>query len=40
MKEEFEEFLKVENSMEKNYREMKDMEFKIERGKMWMIKKR
>ncbi|RLD06994.1 MAG: pyruvate, phosphate dikinase [Chloroflexota bacterium] len=36
----YEEFLKITQGLEKHYREMQDVEFTIERGKLWMLQTR
>ncbi|WP_043934973.1 pyruvate, phosphate dikinase [Brucella suis] len=40
MPEAFAEFLKVANRLEQHYRDMQDLEFTIERGKLWMLQTR
>jgi pyruvate,orthophosphate dikinase len=40
MPEAFEEFARVTRLLEKHYRDMQDMEFTIERGKLWMLQTR
>lgn len=40
MPEAFAEFLKVANRLEQYYRDMQDLEFTIERGKLWMLQTR
>ena len=36
----FDEFVRVTHLLEKHYRDMQDMEFTIERGKLWMLQTR
>lgn len=36
----YEEFRKLARQMEKHYREMQDLEFTVERGKLWMLQTR
>ncbi len=36
----FEEFITIANKLENHYREMQDVEFTIERGKLWMLQTR
>lgn len=36
----YDQFLTVANKLEKHYREMQDVEFTIERGKLWMLQTR
>ncbi len=40
MPEAFAEFLKVADRLEQHYRDMQDLEFTIERGKLWMLQTR
>ena len=40
MPEAFNEFVRVTHLLEKHYRDMQDMEFTIERGKLWMLQTR
>jgi len=40
MPEAFADFLKVANRLEQHYRDMQDLEFTIERGKLWMLQTR
>ena len=40
MPEAFAEFLKVAHRLEQHYRDMQDLEFTIERGKLWMLQTR
>ncbi len=40
MPEAFHEFVRVTQMLEKHYRDMQDMEFTIERGKLWMLQTR
>ncbi len=40
MPEAFAEFLKVADRLERHYRDMQDLEFTIERGKLWMLQTR
>jgi pyruvate,orthophosphate dikinase len=40
MPEAFEEFITIANRLEAHYRDMQDMEFTIERGKLWMLQTR
>ncbi|MGA3303019.1 MAG: pyruvate, phosphate dikinase [Methylovirgula sp.] len=36
----FDEFMRVTERLEKHYRDMQDMEFTVERGKLWMLQTR
>ncbi len=36
----YEEFLEVQEKLEQHYREMQDVEFTVERGKLWMLQTR
>ncbi len=36
----FQDFVKISQSLEKHYRDMQDLEFTIERGKLWMLQTR
>ncbi|MFD1702153.1 pyruvate, phosphate dikinase [Methylopila henanensis] len=36
----FEEFVRVSQTLEKHYRDMQDLEFTVERGKLWMLQAR
>jgi len=36
----FQDFVKISESLEKHYRDMQDLEFTIERGKLWMLQTR
>ncbi|WP_424363209.1 pyruvate, phosphate dikinase [Methylocystis parvus] len=36
----FSEFTKIADSLERHYRDMQDMEFTVERGKLWMLQTR
>lgn len=36
----YKEFLEVQDKLEKHYREMQDVEFTVERGKLWMLQTR
>jgi pyruvate, orthophosphate dikinase len=36
----FSEFVKVADALERHYRDMQDMEFTVERGKLWMLQTR
>jgi len=40
MPEMYEQFLEIVDTLEKHYRDMQDMEFTIERGKLWMLQTR
>jgi pyruvate,orthophosphate dikinase len=40
MPEAFEEFVETANKLEKHYRDMQDLEFTIEKGKLWMLQTR
>jgi len=40
MPEQYEEFLKICDLLERHYRDVQDMEFTIERGKLWMLQTR
>ena len=40
MPEAYQEFLDIVEMLEQNYRDMQDMEFTIERGKLWMLQTR
>ncbi|MET3520647.1 pyruvate, phosphate dikinase [Mesorhizobium abyssinicae] len=40
MPEAFQAFVDISNSLEKHYRDMQDLEFTIERGKLWMLQTR
>ncbi|MCR4405947.1 MAG: pyruvate, phosphate dikinase [Anaerolineae bacterium] len=40
MPEVYEQFVKVAEMLEKHYRDMQDMEFTVERGKLWMLQTR
>lgn len=40
MPEQYEEFLKICGQLERHYRDVQDMEFTIERGKLWMLQTR
>jgi phosphoenolpyruvate synthase/pyruvate phosphate dikinase len=40
MPERFDEFIKICRKLENHYRDMQDMEFTIERGKLWMLQTR
>ena len=40
MPEQYEEFVKICDLLEKHYRDVQDMEFTIERGKLWMLQTR
>lgn len=40
MPEAFTEFLKIADQLEQHYRDMQDLEFTIERGKLWMLQTR
>jgi len=40
MPEQYEEFLKICDRLERHYRDVQDMEFTVERGKLWMLQTR
>ncbi|MBD0415986.1 pyruvate, phosphate dikinase [Oryzicola mucosus] len=40
MPEAFQSFVEISNQLEKHYRDMQDLEFTIERGKLWMLQTR
>jgi len=40
LKEPYEQLLKIYKSLEKHYRDMQDMEFTIQKGKLWMLQTR
>jgi pyruvate,orthophosphate dikinase len=40
MKEAYDQFINITNKLEKHYKDMQDVEFTIERGKLWMLQTR
>ncbi len=40
MPEVYEQFVAISNQLEKHYRDVQDMEFTVERGKLWMLQTR
>jgi pyruvate,orthophosphate dikinase len=40
MKEAYDQFVNITNKLEKHYKDMQDVEFTIERGKLWMLQTR